>query len=237
MLARKENSPTAAMAKLITFVSDMDLDPCRITISRKKMGKDKRRFSDEQIRSLEFMFESESRPEPQMKHQLANKLGLQPRQAAIWFQNRRARLKTKQIEREYNILKANYDTLTSRFESLKKENQSLVSQLQTLRNLLGKTRGSTNLRFEQTRNISNGECKKEDTNSESKEKPGLLLECYNHNIDMSSDDVNSQNLDCIREETDILNNVEHIEGLLTSSRTWSSYFLDQSSCSSQLWEL
>ncbi|KAK9274870.1 hypothetical protein L1049_022124 [Liquidambar formosana] len=237
MLARKENCPTAATAKLITFVSDMDLNPCRTTISMKKMGKDGRRFSEEQIRSLEFMFESESRPEPQMKHQLANKLGLQPRQVAIWFQNRRARLKTKQIEREYNILKANYDALTSTFESLKKENQSLVSQLQTLRNLLGKTRGSTNLRFEQTINSSDGECKIEDTNSESKEKPGLLLERYNHNIDMPSDDANSQNLDCFQEETDILNNVEHVDGLSTSSGTWSSYFLGQSSYGSQLWEL
>jgi homeobox-leucine zipper protein len=62
----------------------------------------------------------------EIKQQLANEIGLEPRQVAIWFQNRRARLKTKQIEKEYSLLKANYEALASRFESLKRENQSLL---------------------------------------------------------------------------------------------------------------
>ncbi|KAJ6388438.1 hypothetical protein OIU77_026915 [Salix suchowensis] len=49
------------------------------------------------------MFESKSRPEPEMKQQLADEIGLEPRQVAIWFQNRRARLKTKQVEKECSL--------------------------------------------------------------------------------------------------------------------------------------
>ncbi|KAK9202158.1 hypothetical protein WN944_017368 [Citrus x changshan-huyou] len=99
------------------------------TTTRKKKCKNKRRFSDEQIRSLELMFENETRLEPRKKLQLAKELGLQPRQVAIWFQNKRARWKSKQLERDYNILQANFNNLASRFEALKKEKQALVIQV------------------------------------------------------------------------------------------------------------
>ena len=99
--------------------------------ARKKKNKivNKSRFSAEQIKSLESSFESETRLEPRKKVQLARELGLQPRQIAIWFQNRRARWKSKQIENEYKTLKDNYDNLASQFESLKKEKQSLLIQV------------------------------------------------------------------------------------------------------------
>lgn len=96
---------------------------------RKKKNMNKRRFSDEQIKSLESMFESESRLEARKKLQLANELGLQPRQVAIWFQNKRARWKSKQLERDYSILRSNYNSLSTRFESLKKEKQALAVQV------------------------------------------------------------------------------------------------------------
>ncbi|KAL2251867.1 UNVERIFIED_CONTAM: Homeobox-leucine zipper protein ATHB-7 [Sesamum indicum] len=95
-------------------------------MAKKKKIKNKRRFSDEQIRSLEVMFESESKLEPKKKAQLANELGLQPRQVAIWFQNKRARWKSKHMEKEYAILLANYNNLASQVEALKEQNQSLL---------------------------------------------------------------------------------------------------------------
>lgn len=98
---------------------------------RKRKIKNQRRFSDKQIKSLESMFETESRLEPRKKLQLARELGLQPRQVAIWFQNKRARWKSKQIERDYSILRANYSSLASRFEALKKEKQTLLIQVLT----------------------------------------------------------------------------------------------------------
>ncbi|XP_039032074.1 homeobox-leucine zipper protein ATHB-12-like [Hibiscus syriacus] len=108
---------------------------------KKNKMKNKRRFSDEQIRLLESIFESETKLDPRKKKQLARELGLQPRQVAIWFQNRRARSKSKRIEQDYNTLKANYDNLESRFECLKKEKQTLILQIQKLSELLAEPHG------------------------------------------------------------------------------------------------
>lgn len=104
--------------------------PVQLQKKKKIKSKNTRRFSDEQIRLLETIFVSEStKLEPMKKLQLAKELGLQPRQVAIWFQNKRARWKSKQIEQDYATLKANYDCLASRFESLKKEKDSLLAEV------------------------------------------------------------------------------------------------------------
>ncbi|KAK0591519.1 hypothetical protein LWI29_003207 [Acer saccharum] len=105
-------------------------------MKKSKINNQQRRFSDDQIRLLESIFESETRLEPRKKLQLARELGLQPRQVAIWFQNRRARWKSKQIELDYRTLRADYDELASRFESLKQEKESLLLQLEKLNHQL-----------------------------------------------------------------------------------------------------
>ncbi|KAL6495598.1 hypothetical protein OROGR_030161 [Orobanche gracilis] len=130
--------------------------------SRKKNRNYKRRFSDEQIRSLEVTFESETKLEPRKKAQLAKDLGLQPRQVSIWFQNKRARWKTKQIEKDYGLLMDDYNSLASQFECLKKEKQSLLIQLQKLKNGVEgksneKTQGHHHIHDEATGNNSDGE--------------------------------------------------------------------------------
>ncbi|CAH9124964.1 unnamed protein product, partial [Cuscuta epithymum] len=103
-----------------------------------KKGKDvinvnKRRFNDTQIESLEKMFEAKARPELVAKQELAENLGLQPRQVAIWFQNKRARSKSKQMEHDYMLLKMSYDHLQTQFQTLKKEHHALLIQLRSLR--------------------------------------------------------------------------------------------------------
>ncbi|KAE8655875.1 Homeobox-leucine zipper protein HOX20 [Hibiscus syriacus] len=80
----------------------------------------KRRLSVDQVKALEKNFEVENKLEPERKVKLAQELGLQPRQVAVWFQNRRARWKTKQLERNYGLLKTNYDTLKAKYEALLK---------------------------------------------------------------------------------------------------------------------
>ncbi|KAI7737239.1 hypothetical protein M8C21_012126 [Ambrosia artemisiifolia] len=96
-------------------------------------NKIQRRFTNQQIKSLETIFQTESKLEPRKKLQLAKDLGLQPRQVAIWFQNKRARWRSKQLERDYNILKASFDSLSSQYDLLNRENQSLIHQLNKLR--------------------------------------------------------------------------------------------------------
>ncbi|KAL5215841.1 hypothetical protein ABZP36_007242 [Zizania latifolia] len=93
----------------------------------------KRRFTEEQIRKLESMFHAHhAKLEPREKAELARKLGLQPRQVAIWFQNKRARWRSKQLEQDYAALRAKHDALHSRVESLKQEKLALTSQLHEL---------------------------------------------------------------------------------------------------------
>lgn len=89
----------------------------------------KRRLSVEQVKALEKNFEVENKLEPERKVKLARELGLQPRQVAVWFQNRRARWKTKQLERDYGVLKTNYENLKLSYETLQNDNQALLKQV------------------------------------------------------------------------------------------------------------
>ncbi|XP_059293992.1 homeobox-leucine zipper protein ATHB-13-like [Lycium ferocissimum] len=102
--------------------------------SSQLLGEKKRRLNMEQVKALERSFEVANKLEPERKIQLARALGLQPRQVAIWFQNRRARWKTKQLEKDYEILKRHYDSLKADNDALKAQNKNLHSELLTLKN-------------------------------------------------------------------------------------------------------
>nr|AFK34823.1 unknown [Lotus japonicus] len=134
MMEEDENIQASIGENVESFTCS--LEPPQNSRKKNRKVENKRRFSDEQIRSLECIFESESKLEPRKKIQLAKDLGLQPRQVAIWFQNRRARWKSKRMEKEYRKLKDEYDNLASRFESLKEEKESLQLELQKLSYLM-----------------------------------------------------------------------------------------------------
>jgi homeobox-leucine zipper protein len=89
----------------------------------------KRRLTFDQVRALERNFEMENKLEPERKMQLAKELGLRPRQVAVWFQNRRARWKTKQLERDYETLAQDYKRLKADFDQVVGEKDTLRAEV------------------------------------------------------------------------------------------------------------
>ncbi|CAN4127127.1 unnamed protein product [Withania somnifera] len=183
----------------------------------------RRRFNDEQIKSLENMFETESRPELRTKQKLAKRLGLQPRQVAIWFQNKRARSKSKQLELEYRMLQISYDNLGSKYEVLKKEHESLLIQLQKLRTLTEKS--------------GNGEIQKDGIQSETEVKqehfapencsPEIGLPLYE----------DSRGIDYLGPESEILDMAQIGDGLSEIEIEYNFESRTFLGCTSPLWEL
>ncbi|KAG0549610.1 hypothetical protein BDA96_01G269500 [Sorghum bicolor] len=96
-------------------------------------GERKRRLSVEQVRTLERSFEVANKLEPERKAQLARALGLQPRQVAIWFQNRRARWKTKQLEKDYDALRRQLDAARAENDTLLSHNKKLQAEIMALK--------------------------------------------------------------------------------------------------------
>ncbi|KAF5449675.1 hypothetical protein F2P56_030096 [Juglans regia] len=99
-----------------------------------QVGEKKRRLNMEQVKTLEKNFELGNKLEPERKMQLARALGLQPRQIAIWFQNRRARWKTKQLEKDYDLLKRQFEAVKADNDVLQAQNQKLQAEILAIKN-------------------------------------------------------------------------------------------------------
>ncbi|KAK1388497.1 Homeobox-leucine zipper protein ATHB-12 [Heracleum sosnowskyi] len=229
------SSSTAVMAEAERYTLD--------TLSRKKSN-NKRRFTDDQIKLLETMFEFDTKLEPRKKLQVAKELGLQPRQIAIWFQNKRARYKSKQVEKDYTKLQAKYDNLASQFEIMKKEKQSLVIQLQRLHDIM---EISGEERQEPYRHVTDSKSDDDhnDRNNEHPMKPTLSLGESEHGLGVLSDDYSINKAEYFKldeEEPDLPSMVEVDpgEGSLTSTEDWENLescdILDQPSSDSQWWD-
>uniref|UniRef100_A0ACD5TVE6 Uncharacterized protein n=1 Tax=Avena sativa TaxID=4498 RepID=A0ACD5TVE6_AVESA len=100
------------------------------------LGGKKRRLALEQVRALERSFETDNKLDPERKARIARDLGLHPRQVAVWFQNRRARWKTKQLERDFNALRARHDALRSDCDALRRDKDALAAEIHELREKL-----------------------------------------------------------------------------------------------------
>jgi len=92
----------------------------------------KRRLTADQVQMLERSFEEENKLEPERKTELARQLGMAPRQVAVWFQNRRARWKNKQLEQDFDRLKAAYDALAADHHGVLSDNDRLRAQVISL---------------------------------------------------------------------------------------------------------
>ncbi|KAL6547136.1 hypothetical protein OROMI_022857 [Orobanche minor] len=118
----------------------------------------KKRLNTEQVKTLENNFELGNKLEPERKMQLARALGLRPRQIAIWFQNRRARWKTKQLEKDFHLLRKQFEAIKAENDALHLENRILHAQILAMKtkeptesiNLNKETEGSCSNRSENT---------------------------------------------------------------------------------------
>lgn len=124
---------------------EMSDDGSQVVVVGPGGGEKKKRLNMEQVKTLEKNFEQANKLEPERKVQLAKALGLQPRQVAIWFQNRRARWKTKQLEKDYSVLKRQFDSLKADNDSLLSQNKKLHAELISLRNREPAEYGAINL--------------------------------------------------------------------------------------------
>ncbi|KAL4362830.1 hypothetical protein GQ457_04G030400 [Hibiscus cannabinus] len=213
------------------------------TTKKKNRNRNKRRFSDEQIKSLESMFESETRLEPRKKLQVAKELGLQPRQVAIWFQNKRARWKSKQLERDYNILQANYDNLAAKYGSLKKEKQALVIQLQKLNDLIKKPKEEGQCCGQVTEtNCNDGDKGETTVKSDSEGQLSFSMGRSEHALGVLSDDDSAIKTDYfgLEEDPNLMSMVDPADDSLTSREEWRSFdsdgLFDQSNCGYPWWD-
>ncbi|XP_073060594.1 homeobox-leucine zipper protein ATHB-40-like [Primulina eburnea] len=90
----------------------------------------KRKLSEEQMGMLERSFGSEHKLESERKDRLAAEVGLDPRQVAVWFQNRRARWKSKKMEEEYSKLKSEHHATVTEKCRLETQLLKIKEQLQ-----------------------------------------------------------------------------------------------------------
>ncbi|XP_020575662.1 homeobox-leucine zipper protein ATHB-13-like [Phalaenopsis equestris] len=150
----------AAMARKRSVCFSGNLETCEaeeeVSDDCSQAGEKKRRLNMEQVMALEQNFELGNKLEPERKLQLAMALGLQPRQIAIWFQNRRARWKTKQLEKDYDLLKLQFEAIKLENDALHAQNRKLQAEILAIKgreagellNLNKETEGSCSNRTE-----------------------------------------------------------------------------------------
>ncbi|XP_062096324.1 homeobox-leucine zipper protein ATHB-52-like [Humulus lupulus] len=104
----------------------------------------KRRLNEEQVRVLERNFLYEKKLEPEHKHLLADQLGIPARQVAVWYQNKRARWRTQNLEVDCITLQHRLDTALAEKRRLQREILMLRGELDMARQALQLTNNNTN---------------------------------------------------------------------------------------------
>ncbi|MBA0804914.1 hypothetical protein Gohar_004468 [Gossypium harknessii] len=150
----------------------------------------KRRLSVDQVKALEKNFEVENKLEPERKVKLAQELGLQPRQVAVWFQNRRARWKTKQLERDYGLLKTSYETLKLNFDTLQHGNEALLKEIRELKSKLNGESVGSNLSVKEEAILPETDDK---TMEQSEPLPASSLATSSEPVELNYEFFNSSN--------------------------------------------
>uniref|UniRef100_A0A2P2Q3T4 Homeobox-leucine zipper protein n=1 Tax=Rhizophora mucronata TaxID=61149 RepID=A0A2P2Q3T4_RHIMU len=109
----------------------MDFCPTQTQQKHPSNHNNKKRLTQDQVKLLERTFTSIKKLEPELKLQLACQLGVQPRQVAIWYQNKRARWKTQSLALDNS-------TLQVKLEDALADKRRLEREVMHLREELGK---------------------------------------------------------------------------------------------------
>ncbi|XP_057827475.2 homeobox-leucine zipper protein HAT7 isoform X2 [Cryptomeria japonica] len=105
----------------------------------------KTKLTLEQAKVLEKSFEEGNKLDHDRKMELSRTLGLQPKRIAVWFQNRRARWKAKQLEKDYKNLKQSYNALKTHYDVLLQERTNFKDEAKRLkRELVDKNESNFN---------------------------------------------------------------------------------------------
>eukprot|EP00249_Psilotum_nudum_P017082 c26147_g1_i2 orf=176-880(+) len=95
-----------------------------------------KKLTVKQAALLERNFEFDRKLGSERKLLLARELDLQPRQVIVWFQNKRARWRAKQLEEDYKALSKQYFLLKAKYEALIQEKETLEYQVRQLKQML-----------------------------------------------------------------------------------------------------
>ncbi|KAL0001343.1 hypothetical protein SO802_015124 [Lithocarpus litseifolius] len=99
--------------------------------------RNKQRLNQEQVSLLERSFISNNKLEPERKLQLSNQLtGVPPRQVAIWYQNKRARWKTQNLELVYNVFQQKLENALVEKRRVEKEVERLKGELEKTKEMV-----------------------------------------------------------------------------------------------------
>ncbi|GMH09890.1 hypothetical protein Nepgr_011731 [Nepenthes gracilis] len=149
----------------------------------------KKRLTNCQLESLENSFHEEIKLDPDRKMKLARELGLQPRQVAVWFQNRRARWKAKQLECLYDALKRDFDVLCREKQKLDEEVLKLKGMLRDQATRKQVSTAYTEISAEETVEstsaaATHSSCKGQGTSPQQQQQQQNGVDCHNlFNVD------------------------------------------------------
>ncbi|KAL5730520.1 hypothetical protein ACHQM5_003327 [Ranunculus cassubicifolius] len=96
----------------------------------------KNRLTEDQLRLLEESFSQDKKLEPERKFHLAYQLGMPAKQVAIWYQNRRARWKTQNIEGDFRTIQLRLESSLAAKGQLQNEVGRLRAELQKAQQLI-----------------------------------------------------------------------------------------------------
>ncbi|XP_006370197.2 homeobox-leucine zipper protein ATHB-52 [Populus trichocarpa] len=123
--------PAFLSSNSVSFSNRMDFFNSQTQQKQQYLPKhnNKKRLTEDQVRLLERTFTTNKKLEPELKVQLANQLGVPPRQIAIWYQNKRARWKTQSLELDYNTLQVRLENALADRRRLEREVVRLQEEL------------------------------------------------------------------------------------------------------------